>query len=173
MTNSPLTVLLVADNPANARFVHELRREAGAESSHLLHVEKLGAAYQRLTEEPVDIILLDLPLPDSEGADTLRRLRAQRDVPSVVLTGLTDEAAAHQMVGAGAQGYFLKGQIEGAKLVGTLSDAIAQHQARKEGARRSSRTSKVFCCRLSKAAAVCPSALSRLLTACCIDTQVR
>ena len=130
MTDPPLTILLIEDNPADARFVRELLVEAGVEAFRLIHVEKLSAAYQRLGEEPVDVVLLDLFLPDSEGVDTFGHLRAQQDVPILVLTGLHDEAMIRQMGGDGAQGYLLKGQLEGMKLVRTLRDAIARYRMR-------------------------------------------
>lgn len=128
MTNPPLTIFLIEDNPADARFMRELLREVGIDIARLIHVDTLSAAIQRLTEEPIDIVLLDLLLPDSEGADTLRRLRARRDVPIVVLTGLPDEAAARRMGGDGAQGYLLKGQFDGAALLRTVHEAVARHQ---------------------------------------------
>jgi len=76
------------------------------------------------------VVLLDLSLPDSQGLDTIRRLRSGASVPPiVVLTGLDDEEAAVKAVEQGAQDYLIKGQVDGHLLARSLRYAIQRHSA--------------------------------------------
>jgi diguanylate cyclase (GGDEF)-like protein/PAS domain S-box-containing protein len=106
------TVLLVEDNPGDARLLREMFNEQGAHDTELMHVECMSDAEKHLSEHAVDIILLDLGLPDAQGLEAVRRARvAAPRVPLVVLTGLDDEALAAQAMQEGAQDYLVKGQI--------------------------------------------------------------
>jgi len=106
------TVLLVEDNPGDARLLREMLQEEGLYSSELLHADSMGRAEKILSEHAVDIILLDLGLPDAQGLEAVRRARAVASrVPLVVLTGLDDEVLAAQALQEGAQDYLIKGQI--------------------------------------------------------------
>jgi diguanylate cyclase (GGDEF)-like protein/PAS domain S-box-containing protein len=106
------TVLLVEDNPGDARLLREMFNEQGAHDTELMHVECMNDAERHLSEHAVDIILLDLGLPDAQGLEAVRRARvAAPRVPLVVLTGLDDEALAAQAMQEGAQDYLVKGQI--------------------------------------------------------------
>ena len=126
-----MNILIVDDDSTDVYFLRELLTEADAGSSHLVHVENLNTALKQLQEEPFDIVLLDFFLPGSQGLESLHRLREQTpDVPIVFMTGLNDENLGHQMIEGGAQGYIVKGQIEGAALLRTLHDIITQHSAR-------------------------------------------
>jgi len=106
------TVLLVEDNPGDARLLREMFDEEGAGDTHLTHVVSMNEAEQHLAGHAVDIILLDLGLPDAQGLGAVRRARAVApSVPLVVLTGLDDESLAAQALQEGAQDYLVKGQI--------------------------------------------------------------
>jgi Flp pilus assembly CpaE family ATPase len=93
----------------------------------------------RLGRGEIDLILLDLSLPDSQGLGSLTAVRnAAPSVPVVVLTGLTDEDVAHEAVRCGAQDYLIKGELSGGSLARTLSYAMLrqrnQARALKQGA---------------------------------------
>ena len=106
------TVLLIEDNPGDARLLREMLQEEGLYSSELLHADSMGCAEKILAEHAVDIILLDLGLPDAQGLEAVRRAHAVAPrVPLVVLTGLDDEVLAAQALQEGAQDYLIKGQI--------------------------------------------------------------
>jgi signal transduction histidine kinase len=112
-----LRILLVEDNPGDARLLREVLRE-GRVRFDLVHVERLADAQRVLSDGPVDVILLDLSLPDAHGLETVERMLAcGSDAPILVLTGLDDEDAAVQAVQAGAQDYLVKGQVEAVGLV--------------------------------------------------------
>jgi DNA-binding response OmpR family regulator len=88
-------------------------REQGSHNTEVTHVTTMGAAEKYLSEQVVDIILLDLGLPDAEGLDAVRRAHAAAPrVPLVVLTVLDDESMAVRALQEGAQDYLIKGQIE-------------------------------------------------------------
>ena len=107
------TVLLIEDNPGDARLLREMFREAGSETIKLTHLSCMREAERYLTESLVDIILLDPGLPDSQGLESVRRIRvAAPCIPLVVLTGLDDDTFAAQALRDGAQDYLIKNQIE-------------------------------------------------------------
>jgi diguanylate cyclase (GGDEF)-like protein/PAS domain S-box-containing protein len=106
-------VLLVEDNSGDARLLREMSNEEGSFNTELTHLQCMGDAEKYLSEHAVDIILLDLGLPDAQGLAAVRRAHgAAPHVPLVVLTGLDDESVATQALQEGAQDYLIKGQID-------------------------------------------------------------
>jgi signal transduction histidine kinase len=106
-------ILLIEDNAGDARLLREMFAEQGAVNVEFAHVDCMGAAEKYLSAHEVDIILLDLGLPDSQGLGAIRRAHAAAPrVPLVVLTGFDDELLAEQALQEGAQDYLIKGQIE-------------------------------------------------------------
>ena len=125
-----MNILMVDDDSWDVRFLQESLMEVDDGSSRLVHAENLSIALQKIREERFDIILLDFFLPGTQGIESLSRLRELTpDVPIVFLTGLDDKDLGHQMIKDGAQGYLVKGQIEGTVLLNTLRDITAQYQA--------------------------------------------
>jgi diguanylate cyclase (GGDEF)-like protein len=118
-------VLLIEDNPGDTRLLREILNEQNSLKIQLAHLECMGAAEKFLAENAVDIILLDLGLPDAQGLEAIRRTRAAAPgVALVVLTGLDDESVAMQALQHGAQDYLIKGQIETRALLRALRYAI-------------------------------------------------
>src|SRR5437870_13149220 len=108
----PIRVLLVEDNPGDARLLREALAEIGDARFELTHVHQLGEALKRLGEERFDTILLDLSLPGGQGMDTITRVRqGSPGLPIVVLTGLDDEGPAIKAVRAAPTVYLVKGQV--------------------------------------------------------------
>jgi signal transduction histidine kinase len=129
----PIRILLVEDNPGDARLIRELLREAGSFAADLEHVDRLSSAQERLVAGGVDLVLLDLSLPDAHGMNTVRgALSAAPDVPIVVLTGLDDESVAVQAVQSGAQDYLVKGQVDPVLLIRAIRYAIERKQVDRE-----------------------------------------
>jgi diguanylate cyclase (GGDEF)-like protein/PAS domain S-box-containing protein len=119
------TLLLVEDNPGDARLLRELFKEQGSHDTELTHVKSLSEAEKYLAEHTVDIILLDLGLPDAQGLEAVLRVHATAPhVPLVVLTGLDDESLAAQALKAGAQDYLIKNQIETRGLLRALRYSV-------------------------------------------------
>jgi diguanylate cyclase (GGDEF)-like protein/PAS domain S-box-containing protein len=118
-------LLLVEDNAGDARLIREMFNEQSANDTQLIRVGTMSEAEECLVEHPIDIILLDLGLPDSQGLEAVRRAHAAAPhVPLVVLTGLDDESLAGNALQVGAQDYLIKGQIETKGLLRALRYAV-------------------------------------------------
>lgn len=129
-TQSPIRVLLIEDNPGDARLMQELLREVPSVLIQLEQTASLSEGLQRLHRDRIEVILLDLFLPDSQGFATFHQLRAQApNIPIVVTTGLNDERLALKAVQEGAQDYLVKGQITGELLVRSIRYAIERKRA--------------------------------------------
>ncbi|MDX8497470.1 diguanylate cyclase response regulator [Mesorhizobium sp. VK4C] len=129
MTESPLNILLVEDNPGDARLIRELLSDGGTKAFMISTADRLAHSLEQIADQSFDLVLLDLFLPDSTGLDTLRRFQETApDVPVIVLTGLNDEASAIQAVRAGAQDYLVKGQIDGQQIVRAIRYARERHR---------------------------------------------
>ncbi|QSX00727.1 bacterio-opsin activator domain-containing protein [Haloterrigena alkaliphila] len=141
-----LRILLVEDNSGDARLIEEMLREtsvplssiergsdggaddAGTETVDLHRVDRLETALEELTETAVDVVLLDLGLPDSSGLETLTTvLEHSATVPIVVLTGLSDERVGVRAVQQGAQAYLVKDEISSELLTRSLRHALERH----------------------------------------------
>jgi signal transduction histidine kinase len=124
-----LQVLLVEDNSGDARLLREMFSNEKTGSFELTHVLRLSEALILLAKGGIDIVLLDMGLPDGHGLDTVRRARAVAPgVPLIVLTGLDDEALAAQAMKEGAQDYLIKGEIENRALPRALRHSIERHR---------------------------------------------
>lgn len=135
MGSEPFEVLLVEDNPGDARLIKELLTEDGERDFRLTHVTSLREAIDRLAVDgPVThAVLLDLGLPDETGLDTLRRLLPSAGRSSVVvITGVNDEQLGVSAVQEGAQDYLVKGQVDGRTLRRALRYAIERQGIQSE-----------------------------------------
>ena len=125
MSEKTIRILLVEDNAGDARLLREMLNEPASCKYDLKHHESMEKAVTHLVANPVDIVLLDLGLPDAQGLGAVRRARAAAPrIPLVVLTGLDDESLAAQALQEGAQDYLIKGQIETRGLLRALRYAI-------------------------------------------------
>src|SRR5687768_12404154 len=101
MLNDVRTVLLIEDYPGDARLIREMLREEWGSHFHIETADRVAAGLERLAQSGVDVVLLDLSLPDAHGLETFTRVHESApDVPVVVLTGLNDEALAVRAVQA-------------------------------------------------------------------------
>jgi PAS domain S-box-containing protein len=129
----PIQVLLVEDNPGDVRLISELLADYGGQFRLDRHVPRLTEAEQMLESADVDLVLLDLSLPDSHGFETFERLLAHgREVPILVLSGVDDESLALRMVHAGAQDYLVKGKFDGPLLTRAMRYAIERSSAERQ-----------------------------------------
>jgi len=122
-------VLLIEDNPDDALLIREALAEAGEAPLALEHLDRLSAGLERLAQGGIDLVLLDLSLPDSHGLDTLATVNARApSVPVVVLTGRDDAELATQALRLGAQDYLVKGQTDSNLLERSLRYAVERHR---------------------------------------------
>jgi len=131
--SAPLRILLVEDNPGDARLIREMLRGQEVYDVDLTVVTKLGEAMAALDEKKPDVALLDLGLPDSQGLETLSRFReVAGELPVVVLTGLEDEGMGLAAVGKGAQDYLVKGETYARLLTRALRYAVERQRLMRE-----------------------------------------
>ncbi len=138
MNEKPTTILLIEDDLEYYHLIREMLTIAWGSPLDLEHADLLSTGLERLAAGSVDVVLLDLSLPDSWGFDTFTRLHAQAPgVPIIVLSGLADETLATEVVHGGAQGYLVKGQAEGNMLVRAIRQALDQRDGgHPDGSRR-------------------------------------
>lgn len=130
MPSDAIKILLVEDSPSDAGILQENLHLAGLGRFDFTVLERLDEALERLRREAFHILLLDLSLPDSSGADTFRRARqAAPALPIVVLTGVDDDRVGLEAVREGIQDYLVKGQADGCQMVRVIRYAIERQQA--------------------------------------------
>jgi diguanylate cyclase (GGDEF)-like protein/PAS domain S-box-containing protein len=123
----PKSILLIEDDPGEARLVHGMLMDSISCVFELTHVESMGDAEKYLAGRSVDILLMDLGLADLPGLEAVRRVRAAALHTSIVLlSSADDEEIAVQAVQEGAQDYLIKGQIEPRSLIRALVNSVAR-----------------------------------------------
>ena len=129
----PTKILLVEDNPGDARLLREALAEIVESELELTYCESATQALTLLVNGKPDVILSDLGLPDAQGLEAVKRIRgAAPDVPLVVLTALNDESLAVEAVHSGAQDYLVKGQIDGCSVWRALRYAMERQRMQLE-----------------------------------------
>lgn len=126
MNRELIRILLVEDNLGDAELFQDiLDMSPQSQTWNVTHVMRLTEALVQLDCDPVQVILLDLSLPDSQGLQTLVTLREKAPtLPIVVLTSLNDEQLAITAVREGAQDYLVKGLVSGGTITRSMFYAI-------------------------------------------------
>jgi signal transduction histidine kinase len=133
--NEQIAILLIEDNPADARLIQEALLDTAQDHPtstrfDLSLANRLSAGLGVLARGNVDVILLDLSLPDSKGLSTLLSISARAPaLPIIVMTGLDDETVAVGALQAGAQDYLIKGELDSNLLVRAIRYAIERKRA--------------------------------------------
>ena len=122
-------VLLIEDNEDDAELIQQALCERSTDAVTLNWADRLQTGIKKLAECPVDAVLVDLSLPDSQGLETLDRVRAQaHDAPVIVLTGLDNDVVAEKSLLHGAQDYLVKGRLTGDALRRAIRYAMGRHR---------------------------------------------
>lgn len=125
-----IRILLVEDNLGDADLIRDMLAEKEMGSFNVEPVQRLSEALSRLHDNGVDLVLLDLGLPDSWGLDTFHRLKAAaRDIPIIILSGNTDQEAALTAVRDGAQDFLIKGRINESLITRAIRYALERKRA--------------------------------------------
>ena len=126
-------VLLIEGNHRDARMIREMLAEVKHDGFSLEYAEQLSTGLERLAEGGIDMVFLDLSLPDSRGFDTFAQAYARApQVPIVVLASLDDEQVAVRAVREGAQDYLVKGHVDSNLLVRAMSYVVERKLAEEE-----------------------------------------
>lgn len=129
-SNAKRKVLLIEDNPGDARLMREYLADPAGALFELEHVTSLADGLTRLAQGGIDLVLLDLSLPDSPMAETFKRAHtAAPEVPIIVMSGLDDEKHAIETVQEGAQDYLVKAYVDTRLLVHAMRYAIERKRA--------------------------------------------
>ncbi|GAA0587270.1 ATP-binding response regulator [Caenispirillum bisanense] len=124
-----IRILLVEDNPMDARLVQLMLAEEAAAHYWVTHAGSLAAARAAAAAQRPDAVLLDMHLPDSAGLETVETMvAAVPEVPVVVLTGLDDESVGTEAIRAGAQDYVVKGFTDGSMMRRIIAHAIERRR---------------------------------------------
>lgn len=136
-----LTILVIEDNKADAEMIRIYLKESN-NKYQLRCAESLSEGFYMLDEQPVDLVLLDLNLPDSNGFNTLRRyIDKSPQIPVVVMTGLNDQRKGTESVRAGAQDYLVKGEFESRQLVKAIRYSLERFRLQADAEDRATKAS--------------------------------
>jgi len=123
-----ITVLLIEDNPGDVALIRTMLSGTRGLPVSLQCADRLSTGLERLAQGGIDLVVLDLNLPDSTGLATISHVHARAPhVPVIVLTGAEDEVLGANAVWAGAQDYLVKGQVDGSLLLRAIRYAISRH----------------------------------------------
>lgn len=124
-----IRILMVEDDPGDVDLLWELLSEESSPSFEIECVNTLEKGMDLLARGNIDVVLLDLFLPDGKGVETLAKAQAHtQKIPIVIMTGLDDEMLALEAVRKGAQDYLVKGQTNSKMLSRVIRHAIARHK---------------------------------------------
>ena len=133
MSNGTISVLTIEDNLGDARLIEEMLKEAKRTSFLFLNHTTLSGGLEELLSKKIDIILLDLNLPDCTGLDTISIIREKvKATPIIILTGRVDEELAIESLKLGMQDYLVKGKIDSELLERSILYAIGRQQVMQE-----------------------------------------
>ncbi len=128
---SPINVLIVDDSPGDVEIIHRMLRLAEDAVFNVRTAGDLVTALDLVVREGIEVVLLDLSLPDSHGLSTFHQVYAHApDVATIVLSGLDDANVAMNAVREGAQEYLVKGQFDDAVLVRSVRYAHERAKSR-------------------------------------------
>ena len=128
-----LKILLFEDNPADVYLLKETLKKDKLPPMDIICVKKLSEGIKYLEQQTFDVILLDLHLPDSSGLDTFKQVQSKvKNIPIIILSGLSDEKIALASVREGAQDYLVKGEIDGNLLRRSIRYAIERMKIKAE-----------------------------------------
>ncbi len=123
------TILLIEDNPGDSRLIEEMLKEITSFNHQLIVAETLKDGCGQIAKNEVDIILLDLNLPDSTGQNTFEALIGiDKNIPVVLISGLEDLALSVSLIREGAQDYISKNSLTSQLLEKTIQYSIERRK---------------------------------------------
>ena len=125
-------VLLIEDNLDDVTFLRRTLQRVSGTHFQLEPVRTLHEGLARLKAGGIDVVLVDLTLPDSSGLETFTAIKQEaRETPVIVLSGLDDETVAVNAVHAGAEDYLVKGRVDSQLITRAIIYAMERMEARR------------------------------------------
>jgi diguanylate cyclase (GGDEF)-like protein len=125
-----LSLLIVEDDLASAHLLRELLETSSSPTFTIQHVTTAAEACERVDEGGIDVMLLDLGLPDATDLQALTKLeQCLHEIPVIVLTGSGDETLAMDALHRGAEDYLLKGTVDRDSLLRSIRYAVERHRS--------------------------------------------
>lgn len=123
--NKQINVLLIEDSPADTALIREMLSGSKKTKFKLFNARRLEEGLKIFNKNPINVLLLDLNLPDSSGIETFQKAHESvLDVPIVILSGFDDEDTAVKAVKGEAQDYLIKSNVDGNLLLRSIFYAI-------------------------------------------------
>jgi len=127
-----IKTLLIEDNLDDVTILRMVLQKVSGTHFRLDTAGSLAEGLSRLKEGGIDVILLDLSLPDSSGMETFGKVKAQaREIPIIVLSGIDDETLAVNAVHAGAEDYLVKGRADSQLITRAIIYALERTESRR------------------------------------------
>jgi two-component system sensor histidine kinase UhpB len=125
MLTRPLTILIIEDNAADVFLIEEMLRSSRLSIANLYTCDRSSAACELLKAHDINLILLDLSLPDTFGIESFLKIKSfTQKIPVIILTGLSDSGVALETLQQGAQDYLVKGEFSTALLTKSAEYSI-------------------------------------------------
>jgi sigma-B regulation protein RsbU (phosphoserine phosphatase) len=132
METDIINILLIEDNPDDVYFLRLMLQNVAGVHFELHPVTNLAAGLARLAEGNIEVVLVDLLLPDSSGMETFHAVKAHaRDIPVIILSGTDDETLAVSAVHAGAEDYLVKGHVNSQLVARAILYAIERSESKR------------------------------------------
>jgi len=123
--NNSLNILTVEDNPSDLFLLEHMLKSSGLGVRRLYSTDRIREAYTLLQEKEIDLVLLDLSLPDSFGINSFIYLKpVVQKIPVIILTGLSDTSVALEAIKEGAQDYLVKVELTESLLVKAIQYSL-------------------------------------------------
>jgi len=123
----PINVLLIEDDADDAYFFQQALSHEIGDSVSLQFADRLEKGLECLSKGGIDLVLLDLSLPDSQGSETYVRTRSLApNVPIIVLTGRDDRGFGSRLLQQGAQAYLVKWHIESKTIASAIQAVLKE-----------------------------------------------
>ncbi len=133
MISKKLNILIVEDNPGDQVLIREILGETSLNINRLFYVEYISNAFEILNKEIIDIILLDLNLPDSSKGDTVSKMFTSiKQMPVIILSSSYDEIMEFESVRSGVQEYLVKGTFTPNDLERSIRNAYLRVEFERE-----------------------------------------
>src|SRR5688572_19254217 len=129
-SEQPLCILIVEDNPPDQFLVENMLRVSSINAGPIYTADRISEACSLLEQHPVDLVLLDLSLPDSAGLESFLRIKPLvQHIPVIILSGLADSALVFETLQQGAQDYLVKGEFKPDLLTRAVKYSIERKNA--------------------------------------------